>query len=134
MRYKIIWSLAAPLLLCAYAWLCWLLVMPLFKSTSVVLYEPIGYILAILFAGFGGLLVIFYNRFFELFSSKKKELPKISMRIMFIGGGVLGLVINIAIYHVVIKPNNMIECPPKIGYKKNLMRDYVTDLSLCEKF
>ncbi|WP_297474796.1 hypothetical protein [uncultured Photobacterium sp.] len=134
MRYKIIWSLTAPLLLCAYGWLCWQLVMPLFKATSVVLYEPIGYILAILFAGFGGGLVLFYNRFFELFSIKNKELPKISMRIMFIGGGVIGLVLNIAIYNVVIKPNNMIECPLQVGYKKNLMREYVTDLSLCEKF
>lgn len=133
MRYKIIWSLTAPLLLCAYTWICWQLVMPLFKSTSVVLYESIGYISAILFAGFGGLLVLFYNRFFELFSTKKRDLPKIIMRIMFIGGGGIGLVLNVAIYHVVIKPNNMIECPPKFGYKKNLMRDYVSDLSLCEK-
>ena len=108
--------------------------MPLFKSTSVVLYEPIGYISAILFAGFGGLLVLFYNRFFELFSTKKRELPKFIMRIMFIGGGGIGLVLNVAIDHVVIKPNNMFECPPKIGYKKNLMRDYVSELSLCEKF
>lgn len=134
MRYKIIWSLTAPLLLGAYGGLCWQFVMPLFKPTSVILYEPIGYILAILFAGFGGLLVIFYNRFFEIFSYKRKELPKYSMRVMFIGGGVVGLIINIAVYNFVITPNNMVECPPKIGYKKNLMRDYVSDLSLCEKF
>ena len=134
MRYKIIWVLTAPLLLCAYAWLCWQLVVPLFKLTSIVSYEPIGYISAILFSGFGGMLVLFCNRFFELFCYGNKSLPKNSMRIMFIGGGVIGVVINIAIYNVVIKPNNMIECPPKIGYKKNLMRDYVVDLSLCERF
>ncbi len=48
--------------------------------------------------------------------------------------GVLGLGVNHANYYYVIKPNSMSECPPQIGYKKNLMRDYVTDISLCEKF
>ncbi len=48
-------------------------------------------------------------------------------------GAIIGISVNYANYFLVIKPNNMIECPKKIGYKKNLMRDYVTDLSRCEK-
>ena len=40
---------------------------------------------------------------------------------------------NLALYKWIIEPNNMIECPKRMGYKKNLMRDYVTDLSLCEE-
>ncbi len=47
--------------------------------------------------------------------------------------GVSGVGANAALYHFVITPNYMIECPPQIGYKKNLMREYVSDLSLCEK-
>ncbi|RYU58333.1 hypothetical protein [Aliivibrio finisterrensis] len=49
-------------------------------------------------------------------------------------GFIVGISVNYANYYLVIKPNNMIECPKKIGYKKNLMRDYVKDISQCEKF
>ncbi|CAK3585272.1 DUF1240 domain-containing protein [Vibrio crassostreae] len=49
-------------------------------------------------------------------------------------GAIVGIGVNYANYFLVIEPNNMFECPKKIGYKKNLMRDYVADLSLCEKF
>ena len=51
---------------------------------------------------------------------------------MFVGA-LIGAGVNYANFYLVIKPNNMIECPEKAGYKKNLMRDYVTDLSLCEE-
>ena len=47
--------------------------------------------------------------------------------------GTFGSGMNLALYKWIIEPNHMIECPNKLGYKKNLMRDYVTDLSLCEK-
>ena len=45
---------------------------------------------------------------------------------------VVGFFANIAVYQYVIKPKEMIICPREFGYKKNLMRFYVTDLSLCK--
>ena len=45
---------------------------------------------------------------------------------------VAGFFANIAVYQYVIKPKEMIICPREFGYKKNLMRFYVTDLSLCK--
>lgn len=60
-----------------------------------------------------------------------------SMRTLYLSllvGSIIGLSVNYANYYGVIKPNNMIECPAKFGYKKNLMSEYVTDISLCEKF
>ncbi|MBU2896416.1 hypothetical protein [Vibrio hepatarius] len=49
-------------------------------------------------------------------------------------GALIGTGVNYANFYLVIKPNKMVECPERAGYKKNLMRDYVSDLSLCEKF
>lgn len=69
----------------------------------------------------------------QLIRGKKKE----STRWLYIPlaiGMTIGTGVNYANYYWVIKPNNMIECPQKIGYKKNLMHDYVADISLCEKF
>ena len=49
-------------------------------------------------------------------------------------GALIGTGVNYANFYLVIKPYKMVECPERVGYKKNLMRDYVSDLSLCEKF
>ncbi|MCW8348861.1 MULTISPECIES: hypothetical protein [Vibrio] len=65
----------------------------------------------------------------------KKEVKGLT-RVLYISviiGMAIGTSINYARYCFIIKPNGLLECPLKIGYKKNLMRDYVTDLSLCEK-
>lgn len=47
--------------------------------------------------------------------------------------GCLGLIVNYANYYIVIQPNNLSPCPAKIGYGKNLLVDYVKDVSFCEK-
>lgn len=60
-----------------------------------------------------------------------------SMRTLYLSilvGSILSLSVNHANFYLVIKLNNMLECPEKADYKKNLMLDYVTDLSLREKF
>ncbi|WP_237476306.1 hypothetical protein, partial [Vibrio eleionomae] len=49
-------------------------------------------------------------------------------------GSIVGLGINYSNYFFIIKPKNMVECPKKLGYKKNLMHEYVIDVSQCEKF
>ena len=47
--------------------------------------------------------------------------------------GFIGMGLNITIFNQVINPNGLIECPNKIGYKKNLLKDYVVDIRQCEK-
>ncbi|MGF1827640.1 hypothetical protein L4D04_00335 [Photobacterium angustum] len=74
---------------------------------------------------------IFISAFF--YKREVKGLTKALYTSLIIGVG-LGVTINYARYHFIIEPNKMVECPKKIGYKKNLMREYVSDLSLCEKF
>ena len=67
---------------------------------------------------------------------KKREVKGLT-RVLYISvivGFCFGISINYARYHFIIEPNGMVECPKKIGYKKNLMRDYVKDISQCEKF
>lgn len=80
---------------------------------------------------FGGVsLFVSFNCFIN------KQDYKGSMRTLYLSmfvGAIIGLSVNYANFYLVIKPHNMVECPEKAGYKKNLMRDYVMDLSLCEK-
>ncbi|TCT59014.1 hypothetical protein, partial [Vibrio crassostreae] len=69
----------------------------------------------------------------QLIRGKKKE----SIRWFYIPiaiGVLIGISVNYANYYLIIKPNDMVECPSKIGYKKNLMSDYVVDITQCEKF
>ncbi len=54
--------------------------------------------------------------------------------IMAILGGGFAFVSNIILLHKIIPENDYVLCPKKIGYKKNLMRDYVLDASQCERF
>ncbi len=63
--------------------------------------------------------------------------PKTVMRVIVITailGGSFAFVSNIILLHKVIPEHGYILCPKKIGYKKNLLRDYVLDLNQCEQF
>ncbi|GEK12578.1 hypothetical protein AFI02nite_06140 [Aliivibrio fischeri] len=46
---------------------------------------------------------------------------------------VIGFGFNYANYFFVIKPNHMIECPSKAGYKNNLLTGYVKTIDQCEQ-
>ncbi|APX09932.1 conserved membrane hypothetical protein [Vibrio jasicida] len=52
--------------------------------------------------------------------------------IIFGGGG--AFISNVILLHKVVPENGYELCPKKVGYKKNLLRDYVLDVSQCEKF
>ncbi len=60
-------------------------------------------------------------------------LKKIFIFIALLGGG-WAFVSNVILLHKVIPEHGYILCPKKIGYKKNLLRDYVLDPSQCEQF
>ena len=78
----------------------------------------------------GFALFIPINMFSRLF--RDQDLTEKSMFVFVFVFGVAGFFANIAVYQYVIKPKEMIICPREFGYKKNLMRFYVTDLSLCK--
>ena len=68
----------------------------------------------------------------RLFRSKNLKIKTILIFMLFLG--MVSICANVGLYQWIISPNNMIECPKKIGYKKNLMLDYVKDISQCVKF
>jgi hypothetical protein len=72
------------------------------------------------------------NTISRLFRGRELNIKTIAILLFIFGAGGVGA--NASIYIFVINPNNMLECPKKSGYKENLMRDYVSDISLCEKF
>ena len=81
-------------------------------------------------AGVGLFIFAPINFAFRVF--RKRELSGITM-LIFVGSfSVAAFITNIAVYQYVIKPREMILCPPEPGYKRNILRLYVTDLSLCK--
>ncbi len=59
-------------------------------------------------------------------------IKKFLLTMALLGGG-FAFVSNIILLHKIIPENGYVLCPKKIGYKKNLMRDYVLDVSQCER-
>ncbi|HIF9136728.1 TPA: hypothetical protein ACX6S8_000688 [Photobacterium damselae] len=103
------------------------------KSVNKLIADPLIVISFISGSAIGFLVVIApLNTISRLFRGKEISIKLLAILLCVFGVGGIGA--NIALYRSVIEPNHMIECPKKMGYKKNLMRDYVTDLSLCEKF
>lgn len=103
------------------------------EGVNKLMADPFMFISFISGSTIGFLMVIApLNTVSRLFRGGELHIKTIAILLCIFGVGGIG--VNSALYHFVITPNNMIECPKKIGYKKNLMRDYVTDLSLCEKF
>ena len=101
-----------------------------FPETKKVLADPLlimGFVMGVS-SGFPLLAPV--NIFFRLFIGRDLK-GKTIFALAFIFG-VAGFFANIALYQYVIKPKEMIICPREFGHKKNLMRFYVTDLSLCK--
>lgn len=63
--------------------------------------------------------------------------PKHSLKVILISmiiGGSFAFVSNIILLHKIIPDYGYVLCPKKVGYKKNLLRDYVLDIEQCERF
>ncbi|MGD8231394.1 hypothetical protein [Vibrio sp. TRT 1302] len=133
MIYRFAWGAFAPLLMAGYAWVCVLFILPFFKAQDSVLYEPIGYMLVLLFSGFSGLLVVFGHRFCEVVLLRAPVFPKKLARNCFVIGAIAGFLVNHLTYILIIQPENMIKCPNPNGYKENLMTQYVTNFEFCDK-
>ncbi len=105
---------------------------PFFTSPSEVTADPTGFMSLFFGASIGLLIITLPNLIFRLV--KKQEMPVRFIYIALVSFGILAVFANELLYQVVIQPNHMIECPLKLGYKKNLMRDYVLNASQCERF
>ncbi|MEF1285586.1 hypothetical protein QTN94_17015 [Vibrio sp. M250220] len=118
-------------------YVAYLSVTPLFVSIEQIESVPFSYVPFPFMALFGFFVlvsaIVFILLPLQLIRGERKGSIRWFYIPMFIGA-LIGTGVNYANFYLVIKPNNMIECPEKAGYKKNLMRDYVSDLSLCEKF
>lgn len=101
------------------------------SDIKTVMADPLIVVSFLMGGSIGMVIITPINVASRLFRSR--ELKVKTIFIFMFSLGVIGAGANFALYKFVIEPNNMLECPKKIGNKKNLMRDYVTDLSLCEK-
>ena len=89
------------------------------------------FITSFIFGASAGMLIFApINVVYRLF--RKRSIVEKAMWVFIGCFGIAGFFANIAVYQYVIKPKEMIICPREFGYKKNLMRFYVTDLSLCK--
>ncbi len=105
---------------------------PLFMQVDMVTADPSGLMAFLVGASMGFCLICFPNVLSRLI--RDKEIPIRIIYIWLASCGILTTFANELLYQVVIEPNHMIECPLKLGYKKNLMRDYVLEVSQCERF
>jgi hypothetical protein len=105
---------------------------PLLSDTVDIIHaDPFMYMSFIFGASFSFMMLSSLNIVSRLYFSKELKIQTfiiISVLLGFIGMG-----LNITIFNQVINPNGLIECPNKIGYKKNLLKDYVVDIRQCEK-
>ena len=104
---------------------------PLFiHDVDKVLADPFFMMSFVFGASAGTLILAPFNVIYRLYKSRSFKVKTIFIIVGFFS--IAGFFSNIALYQYVIKPKEMIICPREFGYKKNLMRFYVTDLSLCK--
>ena len=107
---------------------------PFMGNAAHILADPLGVPSFVFGSAFGFFTFLpLPNAFCRILG--KREITIKTMAIVLVICGVLGVMANALVYKFVINSNGYIECPKKIGYKKNLLRcDYVIDASQCEKF
>jgi hypothetical protein len=106
---------------------------PFFISDAKELSADPRFYMSFLLSGSTGLLMSLPFNIFSRFM-RRKEFQARTIYTIILVFGIIGIILNLGIYKWVIEPQNYIECPLKIGYKKNLLRDYVKDINECKKF
>lgn len=91
-------------------------------------------VLAGIFSLINLLLCIKNKTIFKLIHFINRGLFRNVVVLLAVIGGGFAFVSNIILLHKIIPENGYVLCPKKIGYKKNLLRDYVLDISQCERF
>ncbi|HIF9097004.1 TPA: hypothetical protein ACX6PR_001326 [Photobacterium damselae] len=128
-------------------WVFWdAYVAQILNPSSEIIGDPF-YIISIAFGasvfigGFSGVfalvnlfLCIKEKQIFRLASAIDVSYFRKGILILAIGGGGFAFISNIILIHKIIPEDGYVLCPKKVGYKKNLLRDYVLDPSKCERF
>ncbi len=135
-----------PMIGAACFWSYWLVyIKPLMHPPFEITGDPL-YVMSIFFgasaflmggAGIFSLINLFLciknKAVFKLIPFINKCLFRNIVILLTIIGGGFALVSNIIVLHKIIPENGYMLSPKKIGYKKNLLRDYVLDISQCER-
>lgn len=140
-------SILMPFISALSLWSYWTLVIKqvIAPSTELIgdpVYAMSAFFGASLFIGASAGFFSIYNvmlcvrekRIFQLSREIKRQKFYKGVIILAIAGGGLAFISNIILLHKIIPDNGYVLCPKKIGYKKNLLRDYVVDVSQCEKY
>lgn len=119
-------------------WISYQLITPLIFGVEVgdsLLFSLDSFVPVVVFTANGFFLELLYLGVLAIrdkFNYKNRVVRKLKYYPMLIFG-VIGLTVNYANYFLVIKPNGLLQCSDKMGYKQNLMHDYVHDLTYCER-
>ncbi|EJP4177965.1 hypothetical protein NUE03_004193 [Vibrio vulnificus] len=105
---------------------------PLVLTPEFVVADPY-YVMSALFGVAIGFLISLPFLWFFKFAGKEQLVIK-SLCVLPLVFSLLAVGANLAIVEMVIEQRGLVQCPDKLGYKKNLLRDYVKNISLCEKF
>ena len=101
----------------------------LVDNVTNIYFDPFYGISFLFLASMGFLLLLPLNVLCGIFY--KRDLKIKSVGIALILFGVLGTGVNY-LNSLIISDDHYIQCPSKIGYKKNLLRNYVKDIRQCE--
>lgn len=121
-----------------------LYVRPIINHLNVIIADP-TYILSVLFGTsfvFFGFIFSFVILFICKSIKKNKNINESNNTKFFyfylifslVCGGGVAFISNVILLHKIIPEDGYVLCPKKIGYKKNLLRDYVLDIEQCERF
>ncbi|SIO96607.1 hypothetical protein VSP9026_04410 [Vibrio spartinae] len=105
---------------------------PLFFDVVIVSIDPYFIISLLLGAAFAFSILATLNVLYRVIYNKQISSGIINKTILICG--IFFMFINTMNYRLVVNSDVFIECPSKIGYKKNIMRDYTKNINQCKKF
>lgn len=137
MIIKLMYGLLGSLFfLCGIGWLAIEMAMPLITAVENLQFVRFSWLGLPLVGTYAFLGLIGANIVAISISIKHKKQIMRSSKFLLLPAliaGMFGLGVNYANYFMVIKPLNLKACPLIPGYRKNLLIDYVKDISECEK-
>lgn len=104
---------------------------PFFFSDIVISADPYFLMSLLLGSSSGFFLMAPFNVVYR--HIKGVDIPVKSLVFVTLFFGCVAVLMNQLIYQLVIYPNDLVECSAELGYKENLLTDYVADVIFCEK-
>jgi len=104
---------------------------PFFYSDVVISADPYFFMSLLLGSSSGFFLTAPFNVIYRHIKGVDIPVKNLVAITLFFGG--VAVLMNQLIYQLLIYPNDLVECPAGLGYKENLLTDYVTNVTFCEK-